>query len=163
MRSYKYIILLVFIIFSGCATPGYYRAQHNGKYYYFPTNCERYIYSKNNPDLLHCLTDGRQNGTVLRPATQEELYAYHQQQVANQIAYQNLMLSLQNTSNNINRRNMQMQQSINSLSATNQALINQQRQREYEYNQRMQQLNYNMQMNRLNNSLEGINNTLRGY
>ncbi|CZE47266.1 hypothetical protein [Campylobacter geochelonis] len=88
---------------------------------------------------------------------------YRQQQIENQIAYQNFLASMRNTSNNMNMRNALMKQSINSLNYSNQNLLNQQRQQQEEYNIRMQQWQYNNQLQKLNRNLDNINNTLRGY
>ena len=78
---FTYIIGLLFL--QGCSTSGMMTARHNGKKYWNPGNCSQFQYYKNNSDKIHCVTDGKLNGTVLEPVDQQQLQNYYREQEIN--------------------------------------------------------------------------------
>lgn len=137
MKNRQLIFIVVFVLaFVGCSSAGYFQANHNGRYYWNPGNCDAFeYYNDDSSGAIYCMTDNQRNGIVLYPASNEEVMLYNQQQA---IAAQ------------------QFQQSLNQLSQTmNNALIQQQS----SYNQ-LQQMNHNMHIQNIDRSLQGINNSL---
>lgn len=137
MKNRQLIFIVVFALaFVGCSSAGYFQANHNGRYYWNPGNCDAFeYYNDDSSGAIYCMTDNQRNGIVLYPASNEEVMLYNQQQA---IAAQ------------------QFQQSLNQLSQTmNNALIQQQS----NYNQ-LQQMNHNMHIQNIDRSLQGINNSL---
>lgn len=98
------LLSLIAIIFSGCSSRGYVTANHNGKMYWNPGNCNQYRYYNSNPDNLHCMKDGVETGQILTPASSSQIQAYYQKQQADQQAWDSLNRSIQE-----NNRNMQLQ------------------------------------------------------
>lgn len=99
-RIYGSFGLLVVTVISGCSTSGMMRAQHNGKQYWNPGNCESFNYNYSDPDTLYCLTDGVRNGQVLRPASQQQIDNYYREQELSQNNSANSLSSYSGSSSN---------------------------------------------------------------
>lgn len=80
MQKTNFIFLLAAILsLTACSSKGMMTAGHNGKKYWNPGNCKTYRYYNNNPDVIHCTTDGKANGTTLRPVDQQQLDNYYRE------------------------------------------------------------------------------------
>lgn len=77
------ILIIGMFFLQGCSTTGMMTAGHNGKKYWNPGNCNQYKYYNNNPDKIHCATDGQLNGTVLEPVSQQQLQNHYREQEVN--------------------------------------------------------------------------------
>jgi len=97
------IVSTTSILFNGCSTTGYITANHNGKMYYVPPNCERYKYYNSDVDKLYCYHNGQATGRILTPASYGQVQNHLYQERTNQEAYDSL------------NRNLQMQQLNNNL------------------------------------------------
>ncbi|TEY04047.1 hypothetical protein [Campylobacter sp. US33a] len=111
MLSVLSVLLLV-----GCSIGGMGTARHNGKMYYFPSDCPRYNYSYSNPDELRCTDEnGVETGRILYPASEQEIenYRYQQEQVKEE--WRQLNESLHDIGDRIHEKNKELQRSNEQL------------------------------------------------
>lgn len=107
------IIVMLYFSMSGCSSRGYKTANHNGKYYYFPSDCSRFSYANSNPDTLFCLNDGKRTGVVIRPASTAQVQNHLYQKRSEQQEWNALNKNIQ-----MQNQNFQLQQINNNLTRT---------------------------------------------
>ena len=105
------------LVLGGCSSKGMMTADHNGKKYWNPGNCEQYRYSYSNPDAIRCMHDGSETGQVLYPVDQQQLNNYYREQAAEQKALDGLnnQLNQMNKNMQLQNQNFQLQQLNNNL------------------------------------------------
>lgn len=80
-RKRLHLILIFSAFFTyGCSTTGMITAPHNGKKYWNPGNCDRYRYDPGSSDRIYCQTKNSFNGTVLDPASDQQIENYYREQ-----------------------------------------------------------------------------------
>ena len=94
----KYLLLISLLVLTGCTSVGYGTANHNGKVYYFPPNCETFKFAKEDPDSLYCHHKGQYTGQIITPADRSQIEAYRIQQEANRRAWDDFNQSLKEMS-----------------------------------------------------------------
>jgi len=73
------------IFIQGCSSTGMMTAGHNGKKYWNPGNCQQYKYYGHDPDKIHCVTNEKENGTILEPVGQQQLENHYRERgISNQ-------------------------------------------------------------------------------
>lgn len=101
-KDCRYLLLSMILGLTGCSATGMMTAGHNGKKYWNPGNCDQYRYYYNDPDRLHCVTNGQENGTVLQPVDQQQLDNHYREQEINSRSSGNAGSSYSAPSNTVN-------------------------------------------------------------
>ena len=111
MKQIIYLLMVISLslVFNGCTSTGFRTAEHNGKLYYFPKNCNKYKFYNRNVDKLYCKNKkGKITGRILYPADKQQIANYKYEQKRNREGWKSFADSL----NKITEENNKLTASI---------------------------------------------------